>query len=86
MPAAEASNAEEEGRIEVGLLSLVFELYPESLPADELIRRAMGADPEAEEEAYERALRRLRHADLVRETNGRIIPTRAALHFDQLPF
>ncbi len=86
MSAADAPGTDEERNIEVGLLSLVLELYPERLSAGELIRRTMAADPRAKEEAYQRALRRLRHADLVRETNGRIIPTRAALHFDQLPF
>jgi hypothetical protein len=73
-------------KIEVGLLSLVFELYPEGLPADELVHRTMEGDPVGKERDYESALRLLRHAELVRETDGRILPTRAALHFDQLPF
>jgi len=73
--------------IEVGMLSMLFELYPdEDLTADDLIRRTMEADPKAKAEDYEEALRSLRRAELVRETNGRIIPTRAALHFEQLPF
>jgi hypothetical protein len=73
--------------IEVGMLSILFELYPEKrLTVEDLIRRAMEADPQGKVEDYEMALRSLRHAELVRETNGCIVPTRAALHFDQLPF
>jgi hypothetical protein len=78
----------EDGGIEVGLLILIFELHPEHLPAAELIRRMQTANPgEGDEtEAVERALRRLQHSELVREANGVIVPTPAALHFDELPF
>lgn len=80
-------NSDKERSIEVGLLCLIFKLHPErSLTPDELIRRTMAADERGDEGGYERALRRLQHAELVRKTNGRIIPTRAALHFDELPF
>lgn len=81
------SDANDLGNIEVGILSLLFELYPDArLTADELIGRTMEAGQRGRVEDYEQALRSLRHAELVRETNGRIVPTRAALHFDRLPF
>jgi hypothetical protein len=72
--------------IEVGILSLLFDVFPERLAADELIRRTMEFDPLGSVEDYKQALRNLRRAQLVRETNGCIIPTKAALHFDRLPF
>jgi len=79
---------DEAGTIEVGLLTLIFDLHPEHLSAAELVRRMEATDrgEGGKAEAAERALGRLRHAELVRETNGVIVPTRAALHFDQLPF
>lgn len=81
------SEASDVPNIEVGLLSMLFDLYPDqSVTAEDLIRRAMEADRQRKVEDYEEALRNLRHAELVRETNGRIIPTPAALHFEQLPF
>lgn len=80
------ASSDEVARIEVGLLSLVLELHPEGLPADELIRRAMTGDPTGKARDYESALRLLQHAELVRESKGLIVPTHAALHFHQLPF
>lgn len=87
MSAVTASSRGADGQIEVGLLTLIFRLHPEHLGADELVRRASTAAPYlGDPEDFERALRRLRRNELVRQTHGRIIPTRAALHFNGLPF
>ncbi|HEX6689047.1 MAG TPA: helix-turn-helix transcriptional regulator [Solirubrobacterales bacterium] len=81
-------SADEDMAIEVGLLSVIFEAHPEHLSAAELVRRMMPVDPRYRDEdgAVERAIRSLQHSELVRETNGVIVPTRAALRFDELPF
>lgn len=81
------SSSDVDRAIDLSLLRLAIDLYPERLTTAELISRAETADPQMkdESEAIARALRRLRRADLVCETYGRIVPTRAALHFDRLP-
>jgi len=87
MSAERAASRGADGQIEAGLLALIFELHPEHLGAEELLRRASTAAPHlGDPEDFERALRRLRRNELVRQTHGRIIPTRAALHFHGLPF
>jgi hypothetical protein len=80
-----ASSVEEIARIEVGLLTTIFE-RPERLPAEALIERAMQFDLRAKRESYKLALCKLREAGLIREEDGRMVPTEAALHFDSLPF
>jgi hypothetical protein len=83
-----AHPADDVARIEVGLLSLIFDLHPEHLTAAELVDRMTPVDPRYrdEDEAVEQAIRRLQQSELVSEMNGVIVPTRAALHFDELPF
>ena len=80
------SPRERDETIEAGLLAIAFDLHPDHLSANDLIRRAMAADahpPEAQ--AVERALERLKDAQLLQELDRRISPTRAALRFRRLP-
>lgn len=87
-PEGTPGSAEQVARIEVGLLVEIFDAHPQHLTAAELLGRMEAADPSNrdEEGAVERALGRLQQAGLVSEANGAIIPTPAALHFDELPF
>jgi transcriptional regulator with XRE-family HTH domain len=88
MPASTPVRTDEEASIEVGLMALVLDLHPEHLTVEELIRRACATDTRFPDErgALGRGLDRLRRAELVREKDGLIEPTVAALHFDRLPF
>jgi hypothetical protein len=81
-------SADDVAKLEVGLLGLIFDHHPEHLTAAELIERMAPVDPRYrnEDEAVERAIRALQDSDLVNEVDGVIVPTRAALHFDELPF
>jgi hypothetical protein len=79
--------ADDVAKLEVGLLSLIFDLHPEHLTAAELADRMTPVDPRYgdDDEAVEHAIRRLQHSELVSEMDGVIVPTRAALRFDELP-
>ena len=80
------SPRERDETIEAGLLTIAFDLHPDRVSADDLIRRALAADAHSTEElAIEQGLERLKEAELLQEVDGRIAPTRAALHFDRLP-
>jgi len=80
------SPKEREKRIEVGVLALVLDLHPERVSAVELIRQLVLADTHVNNRrAIQAGLGRLLDAELLEEVGGRIAPTRAALHFAQLP-
>ena len=75
-----------EASIEGGLLTVVCDLHPEHLNADDLLIRVRAANPHSmEKQAIEQGLEGLKDAGLLREIDGRIAPTRAALHFHRLP-
>lgn len=81
------SPKEKEKRIEMGVLTMVLDLHPEHVSAAELTRRVVLADPRVNDVgAVEGGLGRLLDAELLQEVDGRIAPTRATLHFRQLPF
>lgn len=81
------SPKEKEKRIEMGVLTTVLDLHPEHVSAAELTRRLVLTDPRVNDmRAVERGLGRLVDAELLQEVGGRIAPTRATLHFSQLPF
>jgi transcriptional regulator with XRE-family HTH domain len=87
MPARAPHRTDEEAHIEVGLLTVILDLHPKHLTAEQLVRRARPAHGRVEDEegALERGLVRLQGVGLVRERDELIEPTPAALHFDRLP-
>jgi len=60
------------------VLSLVLDQHPTLLASDE-VEREVGAG-----DATERAMTDLTGAGLIRKEGVTVLPTRAALHFDQL--
>jgi transcriptional regulator with XRE-family HTH domain len=80
------SPRERDETVEASLLAIAFDLHPEHLSANDLIRRAMAADAQSvQAQVLERALERLKDAQLLQELDRRISPTRAALRFRRLP-
>jgi hypothetical protein len=79
------STADVDATIESALLQLVLELHPASLTLAELVRE-MGeeAGGPAGRDAVERAVRDLVAAGLLHHGDAFVLPTRAALRFDQL--
>jgi hypothetical protein len=87
MDKSEASRttwAEDEG-VESAVLRQLLDLHPTQLTLSEL-RREMGSAPDsfAERDALERAVRELTAAGLLHEGGEFVVPTRAALRFDEL--
>jgi len=74
------STAEEDAALEAAVLQLVLSLHPAALTMDELARE-MG---EGGNEALERAVRDLAAAGLLHRSDDFVLPTRAALRFDEL--
>jgi hypothetical protein len=76
--------AEDEG-VESAVLRQLLDLHPTQLTLSEL-RREMGGAPDsfAERDALERAVRELTAAGLLHEGGEFVVPTRAALRFDEL--
>ena len=62
------------------VLSRVLDLHPTHLTIPDLVR-----DLEGPGNAYERAIRDLTSAGLLRCPGGIVYPTEAALHFDSVP-
>lgn len=77
--------AEEDAAVESALLAHLLALHPASVSEEEL-RREFLADPEdfAEADALERAVRDLVAAGLLRRAGDGVVPSRAALRFDEL--
>jgi len=70
-------------QVELAVLNQVIELHPRHLESAELVRLMSGE--RGEEREIERALRCLDGAGLLcREDEGRVMPTRAALHAQAL--
>lgn len=79
------STEEEDAATESAVLQQVLALHPSSLTLDEL-HRALGAEEEgfAAGDAIERAVRDLVAAGLLHRSESLVLPTRAALRFDEL--
>lgn len=77
--------AEEDDAIEAAVLRHLLALHPVQIVFDELLREIAG-DPEdfAERDAIERAVRDLGAAGLLRRNGEVVLPSRAALRFDEL--
>lgn len=71
-------NRTDDARAQRAVLSLVLEEHPTLLASSE-IEREVGSGDETE-----RAMRDLRGVGLLRREGTTVLPTRAALHFDQL--
>jgi hypothetical protein len=70
---------------ESAVLQQVLDLYPAQLTLAELVLELAGGSPSfAERDALERAVRDLRGAGLLHRHGDFVLPTRAALRFDQL--
>jgi len=79
------SSAEEDTAMESAVLQQLLALHPVQLTLAELTREVTD-DPEqfAQRDAVERAVRELASAGLVHRGNDFVVPTRAALRFDEL--
>lgn len=79
------SPAEEDAAIESAVLRQLLALHPVQITLAELAREVID-DPEqfAQRDAVERAVRELASAGLVHRGNDFVVPTRAALRFDEL--
>lgn len=79
------STAEEDAATESAVLRQVLALHPTAITLEELARE-LGEDREsfARKDAIERAVRDLASAGLLHRSEPFVLPTRAALRFDQL--
>jgi hypothetical protein len=77
--------AGEDALVEAAVLRQVLLLHPTQVTLEELIRE-IAADPDAfaERDAIERAVRDLARAGLLHRGGELILPSRAALRFDEL--
>jgi hypothetical protein len=70
---------------QIAVLSRVLALHPERLSDEELRREMVSNDADfSQTDAYDRAVRDLTAAGLVRRDGSSVIPTRAAVHFYML--
>jgi hypothetical protein len=79
------SSTEEDTAMESAVLQQLLALHPVQLTLAELAREVTD-DPEqfAQRDAVERAVRELASAGLVHRGSDFVVPTRAALRFDEL--
>lgn len=75
------STAGEDAALESALLQLVLALHPATLTLEEVVRE-LGEEENLD--AVERAVRDLGAAGLLRCSGALVLPTRAALRFDEL--
>jgi len=77
--------AEDDAAVEAALLRQLLALHPSQITFGELLRE-IGAGPEdfAERDAVERAVRDLTAAGLLHRNGDLVLPSRAALRFDEL--
>jgi len=78
-PIERSSNETDDRNDQNALLGMVLGHHPAILTAQEL-RREVSSD----RDGFDRALRDLRGAGLLRRDGASVLPTRAALHFDWL--
>jgi hypothetical protein len=77
--------ASEDAATESAVLQQVLDFHPVLVTAAELVREVGGESPGfAEQDAIERAMRDLIGAGLLHEHGHFLIPTRAALRFNEL--
>ena len=79
------STAEEDGATESAVLAQVLTLHPTAVTIEELARELCeDRNSFAALDAVERAVRDLAGAGLVHDSGRFVLPTRAALRFDEL--
>lgn len=78
------STAGDDAATESAILQLVLALHPASVSFEELVREVSGGRGQGELDAIERAVRDLAGAGLLRRSESTVLPTRAALRFDEL--
>jgi hypothetical protein len=77
--------AEDDATVEGAVLRLLLELHPALISFAELLREISAGAPDfAQRDAVERALRDLAAAGLVHRNGDLVLPTRAAVRFDEL--
>jgi hypothetical protein len=79
------SPADEDAMIESAVLQQLLALHPVRVTFEELLREiAAGSEDFDERDAVERAVRDLAAAGLVHRNDDFVVPSRAALRFDEL--
>ena len=78
------STKEEDAATESAVLQLVLALHPASLTVEELARELDGSRSAERHDDLDRALRDLAGAGLINRSGALVLPTRAALRFDEL--
>lgn len=77
---------EEDAKIEAAVLRQLLALHPVQLTLDELVRELGGEEEDgfALRDAVERAVRELGAAGLIHRSGEVVLPSRAALRFEEL--
>lgn len=79
------SSADEDAKVESAVLQYILALHPAQASFDELLREFdRGPGDFAQRDAVERAVRDLTGAGLLQRNGQLVLPTRAALRFDEL--
>ncbi|HWM54839.1 MAG TPA: hypothetical protein VNO20_05580 [Solirubrobacterales bacterium] len=79
------STAEEETRTESAVLQYILAFHPVQTSREELLREFdQGSGDATQRDAVERAVRDLIASGLLQRNGEMVLPTRAALRFDQL--
>jgi len=77
--------AEDDVAVEAAVLRLLLELHPAPICFEELLREiAAGTADFAQHDALERALRDLAASGLLHRNGDFVLPSRAAVRFDEL--
>lgn len=75
----------EDARVQAAVLEHLVALHPTLLTVDELVREIAGEEPSfSERDAVERAVRDLAAVGLLNRSQELVMPSRAALRFDEL--
>jgi hypothetical protein len=79
------TTVDEDRAQESAVLQHVLALHPTAVTVEELVRELdPGRDSFSQRDAVERAVRDLAGAGLLHQSESLVLPTRAALRFDQL--
>jgi hypothetical protein len=78
------TTAEEDAATESALLAQVLALHPATITVEELARELGGLGDPSHRDAIERSVRDLAAAGLLHYSEPFVLPTRAALRFEQL--